>query len=276
MKVSLVISTYNRPDALRVCLDSALKQMRLPDEIVIGDDGSKQETIDLVKEFRAKSKVPIVHVWQEDKGFRLAMMRNKSIATATGDYIIEVDGDVFLHPLFVADHAKGARKGCYQKGGRTNLGKRLTEDICQSGKSRRIHFWTKGIESKPENSMHLSWVARLMAPRYKAHRNLALGCNMSFFKEDFLRVNGYDEFYEGWGGEDGDFGWRLNVLGLRKMSLKFAGILYHLWHEDKYMYNEDKNRAYCKECEQRGVAYCANGVDKYINNPEENPITILE
>ena len=87
---------------------------------------------------------------------------------------------------------------------------------------------------------------------------------MSFYKDDFIRVNGYDEYFEGWGAEDGDFGFRLNMLGLRKLSLKFAGIVYHLWHEDKYMYNKERNKQYGRECLQRGLAYCKNGVDKYL------------
>lgn len=264
LTVSLVISTYNRPDALKVCLDSVLKQEVMPDEVVIGDDGSGEGTKRVIDDFRRISPVPIVHVWHEDKGFRLAMMRNKSMARAIGQYIIELDGDVFLHPKFVSDHVKRAKRGYYLKGGRTNLGKTLTADVCKKGQSIRIFPWTWGIESKPENAMHLPVVSQIIAPYYRKHRSFALGCNMSFFKDDFIRVNGYDEYFEGWGAEDGDFGFRLNMLGLRKRSLKFAGIVYHLWHEDKYMYNKERNKQYGRECLQRGMAYCKNGVDKYL------------
>lgn len=265
LTVSLVISTYNRPDALRVCLDSVLKQRLMPDEIVIGDDGSREDTKHVIDEMRDKSPVPIIHVWHEDKGFRLAMMRNKSIAQASGQYIIELDGDVFLHPYFVKDHLQRARRGFYLKGGRTNLGRSLTQEICGRGAAETIHPWTQGIENKPENSMRLPWLSRLIAPYYRKNRSFALGCNMSFFRDDYIRVNGYDEYFEGWGAEDGDFGMRLNMLGLRKLSLKFTGIVYHLWHEDKYMYNKEQNKQYSRECQQRGLAYCVNGVDKYLS-----------
>ncbi len=269
LKVSLIISTYNRPDALRVCLDSVFKQCTLPHEIIIGDDGSGQETAKMIQEMQAISPIPIIHVWHEDKGFRLAMMRNKSVAKSKGNYIIEIDGDVFLHPYFISDHIREARQGCYLKGGRTNLGEKLTGDICKSGNARNIKWHTKGIEAKAENAIHFPWLSHLIAPHYRKHRSMALGCNMSFFKKDFIRVNGYDEYYEGWGGEDGDFGCRLNMAGLKKRYLKFSGIVYHLWHEDKFMYNKDKNIQYSLECQSRGEVYCKNGVDKYLHTPAD-------
>ena len=107
-RVSLIVSTYNRPDALRVCLDSVKHQTILPYEVIIGDDGSRSETADTIKEISRNFPVPIKHVWHEDNGFRLAMMRNKSVAASSGDYIIEVDGDVFLHPKFIEDHLREA------------------------------------------------------------------------------------------------------------------------------------------------------------------------
>ncbi|MDE6305135.1 MAG: glycosyltransferase, partial [Muribaculaceae bacterium] len=101
MKVSLIISTYNRPDALSVTLESVRNQSRLPDEVIIGDDGSGADTARVINRFKDGFPVPIIHVWQEDKGFRLAMIRNRSVAAASGDYIIQTDGDVLLHPHFI-------------------------------------------------------------------------------------------------------------------------------------------------------------------------------
>lgn len=135
MKTSLIISTYNRPDALRLCLLSVKNQTVMPDEVIIGDDGSRRETADLIKEFSRDFPVPLKHIWHEDKGFRLAMMRNKSVAATTGDYIIEIDGDLILHHKFVEDHIRFAQKGCYLKGGRTNLGRKLTEQALQRGQT---------------------------------------------------------------------------------------------------------------------------------------------
>ncbi len=263
-RISVIVSTYNRCDALQVCLTSLFKQTILPDEVIVGDDGSTEETALLITKLQKQAPFPIIHIWHEDKGFRLAMMRNKCVARSTGNYIIEIDGDVFLHPKFIADHIREAGHGIYVKGGRVNLGKELTEKICKAGSARPIHFWTKGIESKPENAIHCIWVARFLAPRYRKKRSSALGCNMSFFRDDFIKINGYDEFYEGWGGEDIDLGERLQNSGLSKRYLKFAGIVYHLWHEDKFMYNKDKNMQHMRMQSERKIVRCTDGVDKYL------------
>lgn len=263
MKVSLIISTYNRPDALRLCLLSVLAQKRLPDEIIVGDDGSGAPTRELIRSMQKLSPVPLIHVWHEDKGFRLAAMRNKSVARAKGDYIVEIDGDLILHPNFIKDHENFARQGCYLKGGRTNLGKELTERLCREGRLRHITPFTKGIESKPENALRFPLLGKFLAGRYRKKRGMFLGCNMSFFRDDFLAVNGYDEFFEGWGGEDGDFARRLRLHGLKKRHLKFVGLVSHLWHEDKYMYNKDRNYIYSMRAD--ASARCGDGIDKYLN-----------
>lgn len=262
MKISLIISTYNRPDALRLCLLSAINQKMPPHEIIIGDDGSGAETRAVVDSIREISPVPVVHVWHEDNGFRLAMMRNKCVAAASGDYIIEVDGDVIMHPLFVKDQCDFAQEGFYLKGGRANLGPGLTDRMCADGRLRRIRYWTRGIESKRENSIHSRLIAGFLAPRYRKKRGRSLGCNMSFFKKDFIAINGYDEFFEGWGGEDGDFARRLTLYGLNKRHLKFAGLVWHLWHEDKYMYNKDENIRY--SIRENCAVRCEKGVDQYL------------
>ncbi|MCS2888951.1 glycosyltransferase [Bacteroides fragilis] len=122
MKTTLIISTYNRPEALSVCLDSVRFQTVMPDEVIVGDDGSTSETKDLIESFKKDFPVPLIHLWQEDKGFRLAMMRNKSVAAATGDYIIEIDGDIFLHNKFVEDHKRLAKPGTLFEGNQSESG----------------------------------------------------------------------------------------------------------------------------------------------------------
>lgn len=262
MKNTLIISTYNRPDALLLCLKSVFRQSIVPDEIIIGDDGSDNRTAEVIRSLAEKSGMELKHIWHEDRGFRLAMMRNKCIAAATGDYIIEIDGDVILHRNFISDHLSFARKGFYVKGGRVNLGKRLTQRLCQQGEYRSLHALCPGIANKRENALHIPLFARYLAPRYRRNKESALGCNMSFFKEDLIAVNGYDEFFEGWGGEDGDLGRRLQTYGLKKRHLKFAGIVFHLWHLDKYMQNKEKNIAYSQR--PSVTVYCENGIDKYL------------
>lgn len=264
MKVSLIVSTYNRPNALRVCLDSIFQQTHKPDEIIIGDDGSKDDTRLMIGEMQKTSPVPLIHLWHEDQGFRLAKMRNKCIAKASSEYIIEIDGDIFLHPQFVEDHIRLARKGYFLKGGRVNLGLGLTEGICAKGVYRPINPWSYGIESKPENTIHSKWLSAYLASRYRKNKTTVLGCNISFFKEDILRINGYDENFEGWGCEDEDLANRLFQSGCKKRYLKFAGIVYHLWHEDKFMQNHQHNLAYMKKQLEKKIVACDRGINQYL------------
>lgn len=261
MTVTLIISTYNRVDALTLCLESVLRQTTLPNEIIIGDDGSKQETTDTIKHYQSISPIPIRHIWQEDKGFRLAMARNKCIAAAKGEYIIQIDGDLILHKRFVEDHLKFAEKGWYIKGGRVNINLKKTEKLCRELKPASLNFLSSGLLRRI-NSIHCIPIAKYLAPRRKTAPGL--GCNMGYFREDAVKINGYDEFYEGWGGEDYDFAVRLMKLGIRKKSLKFAGIVFHLWHNDLYMDNRDKNFNYLHEIEKLDTYKCKSGIDQYL------------
>ena len=118
MTVSLIISTYNWPRALYLCLDSVMQQTVMPTEILIADDGSGISTRDVVKHFENISPVPVHHIWHEDRGFRLAAIRNKAIAASSGEYVIQIDGDLILHRHFIQDHIIFARKGCFVTGSR--------------------------------------------------------------------------------------------------------------------------------------------------------------
>ena len=266
LRTTLIVSTYNWPEALALCLESVRRQRRLPDEVIVGDDGSGEETWRLIERLQRDFPVPLRHVWQEDKGFRLAMCRNKCIAAARGEYIIQVDGDIILHPAFVADHVAFARRGYYVKGGRVNITRRLKERLCAAGKYRGLGFFSPGL-TRRENAIHCLPLARYLAPRRKTQPGL--GCNMSFWREDLVAVNGYDEFYEGWGGEDYDLAVRLQHLGRQKLSLKFAAIGFHLWHEDKHMQNRKKNFDYYHEIAAGQVTRCKKGVDQYLEDRKE-------
>jgi glycosyltransferase involved in cell wall biosynthesis len=262
-KVSMIVSTYNRPGALNLCLKSIANQTVLPDEVIIGDDGSEAATKELIDMFKKNFPVPIIHVWQEDEGFRLAKCRNKAVAASHYEYIIEIDGDLILHPSFVSDHLRFCRKGYYLTGGRVRLSEELTNTCIRKGILLQIIFFTKGLHSLV-NSIHNIPLANYFATRYKKNRLIGLGCNMSFWKEDYIRINGYDEFFVGWGGEDNDFASRLVNSGVKPLSLRFSAIVYHLWHAGLYMENKEKNIQYIDEKRREKTIRCQNGFDKYI------------
>ena len=260
-RVSLIISTYNRPDALALCLESVKRQKRLPDEVIIGDDGSREDTKLMIESFQKDFPVPLLHIWQEDKGFRLAKCRNKCIAKSKYEYIIQIDGDMILHPYFVADHISCAREGFYIKGGRVNITRAKTEQLCINRTYDYLGFFSRGL-TRRENSIHCLILARYLAVRRKTRPGL--GCNMSFWKKDLIQVNGYDEYYVGWGGEDYDLSIRLLNIGCKKLAIKFAAIGFHLWHEDKYMENKEKNFNYYYEKIAEKAIWCESGIDQYL------------
>lgn len=264
MTVTLMISTYNRPDALRLCVMSALRQTRLPDQIVIGDDGSRPDTAEAVKELQAASPVPITYVWQPDEGFQLAKIRNRSVAAATGEYIIQVDGDIIMDRRFVADHVALARPGVMLRGRRVCLTDPRSRALCAQGRLPRLGLFSLGIEKRRLNALHLLPLAKWLSPRYRKHRAGIMGCNMSFWKKDFAAVNGYDENFVGWGCEDSDLATRMEMNGTGKMDLKFAAIAWHLHHGHPHMDNLDNNQARNRRERTAAEILSPKGLDQYL------------
>jgi len=142
MRTSLIITTYNRPDALNLVLQSVENQTIFPNEVIIADDGSANETSLLVEEYKTKSNLNIIHSWQEDKGFRLARSRNKAILLSKSDYIIQIDGDMVLHKDFVSDHIKNAIKGFFIQGSRVLLNETVTKKALKDMTKKFIFFQT--------------------------------------------------------------------------------------------------------------------------------------
>lgn len=263
MTVSLLISTYNRPDALRLCLLSALRQTRLPDEIIVGDDGSTPETREMVEDIAAAHpEVPILYEWQEDRGFRLAAIRNRSIACASGDYIIQIDGDMVLSRHFVADHVAMARPGHYVRGGRVRLTQEATEKLI--GRNRPIRFyspWYPEIHHDCLKAIRLPLIGRLISPRFKKD-STGLGANTAFWRSDLMEVNGYDENFEGWGGEDNDIERRLRAVGVRSFKLFRLGLAFHLWHGESPNPRHKEIQEYITTKLARKEYVAVNGIEK--------------
>ena len=254
ISTSLIISTYNRSDALELCVKSVLRQSLLPDEIIIADDGSKEDTRELIHQLAASSEVPIIHVWHEDLGFRLASIRNKAIAKASKEYIIQIDGDIVLHKDFVKDHARFAQKGSFVTGSRVLIREGLTKKMLAE-KNCIISIHDKGTKNTI-NGVHLPWLSPLLQHYRQWDISYSRGCNMAFWKEDLLKVNGYNEAITGWGSEDHELVCRLINNGVRKRTIKFAGIVFHLHHELHGTDNLNNNRSILNETKVRKLTWC--------------------
>jgi len=260
---SLIIATYNWPAALELSLLSVIKQAILPDEVVIADDGSKDETRQLIEYFKNKMPVPVKHIWQPDEGFRLGMIRNKAMAAASGDYLIQVDGDLVLHPLFIKDHRRAARPGHFIGGSRVLLSEALSGEVLQK-KQLRFRLFQKGFRNRA-NALHIPAIAR-MAEFFKKEKGLfnLRGCNMSFWKKDILAVNGYNEMISGWGREDTEIVIRLYNKGLKRVYFKLQGIEYHLYHKEFERNSLPQNDAVVQLAVEKKLSWCENGINRYL------------
>ncbi|MBK8444048.1 MAG: glycosyltransferase family 2 protein [Sphingobacteriales bacterium] len=229
MRLALIITTYNRPDALELVLLSVLRQGQLPDEILIADDGSTESTRRLIADFMPHFAIPLRHIWQPDEGFRLARSRNGAIAHTHSDYIVMIDGDMILHPHFVQAHRRRAQRGYWLQGSRVLLSEALTQKALQE-KRIDFSFWEKGITNR-FNMLDNSALS-YMASKEVAHHEKVRGCHWSFWRNDVERINGFNEDFVGWGREDSEFALRLLNSGVRRINLKFAAVAYHLYHPE--------------------------------------------
>lgn len=230
-KCSLIVATYNWPEALEKCLKSVFKQTHLPHEILVADDGSGSLTRDLLERLKEISPVPLRHIWHEDKGFRLSEIRNKAIYAAEYEYIIQIDGDILIDKHFIKDHLEMAEPNAFLCGSRVLLPQELSKKILY----KPGFTWSRlrlplGYVL---NSIRFPALGRYLSDRYKKGQLTVLrGCNMSFWKEDLLQINGYNNDITGWGSEDAELAIRLHNLGNKKRFLKFLGIAYHLYHPE--------------------------------------------
>lgn len=268
IKVSLLISTYNWPQALHLCLSSILKLVTKPFEIIIADDGSSSETSEVIHNFMAKSEIQIKHIWHEDNGFRLSHIRNKAIAQAEGNYIIQIDGDIIMHPYFVTDHVYLAKKNHFVTGSRAM--------ITELGSKKILSSWTlpsttelNNISTEILNKTRNHFLMRFLSNRYKVrgkYISYAKGCNMAFWKDDFFEVNGYNEKISGWGREDQELVFRFLKKGLKKQFIKFGGIAYHIWHPYASRDKLAENDIIMQATLSSNSFTCEIGVHQYLNS----------
>lgn len=260
---SLLISTYNWPEALGLCLQSILQQTVKPSEIIIGDDGSTQETASLINEFKKITTIPVKHIWQQDLGFRLATSRNKCFKEASEPYIIQIDGDLILNSRFIEDHINFRRHGFFVSGSRVLLSPQSTENLLLN---KSIDIKRYSINNKNFfNGLHSKLLQNILAVKYKnagRYKYYVKGCNMAFWKKDLEKVNGYNEDFTGWGREDSELAIRLINAGIGKRFLKFGGISYHLFHNEASREMEEKNIEMMRYAAAENITRIANGIQK--------------
>ncbi len=261
MKTTLIITTYNWKEALKAVLESVKRQTELPDEVIVADDGSRGDTKSMIDQLRTDFPVPLVHSWQEDDGFRAAMSRNRAIAQATGEYLIIIDGDMVLSTTFVESHKRVAQPGWFVQGGRALTDEACSKGIMESGSVPSV--FSKGIRNRKNciTSVLLSkWFSRK-----RNNANSTRSCNMAFWKEDALAVNGFNHDFVGWGREDSEFVHRLLNAGKSRLYLKFAGVAYHLYHAENSRETLPENDAILDNTIKNKLTFCQNGIAKFTS-----------
>lgn len=262
MTTTLLVTTYNWPKALNCTLESIANQSIMPDEIIIADDGSTQDTLDLIKLWQHKIKTPIIHSWQEDEGFRAAASRNKAIAKASGAYIIMIDGDLILHPNFVKDHIKHSKENQFTIGTRVLLNEQYSNELLENNQ-QTFQLKASQIISNSKNKINNSFLSTLISFRTKSYKQVR-SCNMACYKDDLLKVNGFNEDFIGWGREDTELVVRLLNAQIIRKNIKFNANVLHIYHKENSKKMLPTNDLILENVITQKLVRCTNGVDKYL------------
>lgn len=247
MKISFIVLTYNRADALLAVLRSLAQQCNEHHQVIIADDGSRRDQVQMLLDRCPDFECPVLHVWHPDTGFTIARARNLAASHATGEYLVFLDGDCIPNRTFVAQHERLAEVGHFVNGSRVLLSQRLTADVISKSLDLLIqpaHFWLRSRLRGDCNKLShlLRWPRRLFRVKKTFKWRGIRGCNLGVWRSDFLNVNGFDESFNGWGHEDADFVLRLSHLGIRRKNGFLATEVFHLWHHENKRDSESVNK----------------------------------
>jgi GT2 family glycosyltransferase len=269
---TLIISVYKDTEALSFILDSLEHQTILPDEIIVSEDGDSSEMHDFIA--TQKDHFPnLVHLTQVDDGWRKNIAMNNAIKVASNKYLIFIDGDCVPYSTFIQGHLENAQHKIVLCGKRFELGPKFTDKV------KNHELTIADIEKKflwylpamvadnarhPEDGLTFkshSFISRQIHKRYVRH---IIGCNWSCYKEDFLKINGFDETYclpaE---GEDVDPSWRFRGVGIELKSCRNNANILHLYHPKRFSAIEgDVNKAIMEKHRAENAFFCKNGIIK--------------
>jgi len=235
--ISVIVTTYNREDALDAVLQSLARQSDPDFEVIVADDGSGPATAKLIDTWRSKIGRRLEHVWHADHGFRAAEIRNRAILTARGTYCVFLDGDCIVPPDFVANHRQLAEPGWFVTGNRVLLSANLTKRVLEEKLTPQNWSFTRWVAERWHGGVNrLSALVHIpLGPLRRIRQRVwqgARSCNLAIWRSDLDRIDGFDADYQGWGKEDSDIIIRLLHAGVRRKDGVFATGVLHLWHAD--------------------------------------------
>jgi glycosyltransferase involved in cell wall biosynthesis len=235
--ISLIVTAYNRADALQAALSALARQTDGGFEVVVADDGSGPSIGALVGHWRSRLGVPLSHVWQVDRGFRAAEIRNRAILASQGEYCIFLDGDCIARPDFVAMHRQLAEPGWFVTGNRVLLSSAITDAVLRDHLAPETWTAAKWMRVRLRGDVNrlaavlklpLGPLRKLSARQWRGARS----CNLAVWRSDLDRVDGFDASFSGWGREDSDLLIRLLHSGVCRKDGRFATGVIHLWHPE--------------------------------------------
>ncbi|PTN03343.1 glycosyl transferase family 2 [Rhodovulum imhoffii] len=270
MYSELVISTYNNPRALDLCLESVAMQRTAPDGVCIADDGSGPETRAVAERFA--TRLPrLRHVWHEDRGFEKGEILNKAIASSQAEVLVFIDGDVMIHPDFITRHLNLARPGRFATGSLIRLDAAATASVTAAMVRSGQVFSRRWLRENRALGKLSTWLKTRPFPvpvmdvleRMSPVRRSLCGANASVCRSDLLKINGYDETLK-YGGQDKHLGVRLKNAGVRGRHLRYSAPLVHLDHPRGYADPERKKRhkALIRAARRSGESWTAHGIEK--------------
>jgi glycosyltransferase involved in cell wall biosynthesis len=266
--VGLVISTYEQPDYLGRVLQAVTGQTLRPAEVLLADDGSGDETRDTYAAWAAGRSYLCHHVRQDHQGFRKSRVLNQTIARASSDWLVFLDGDTVPHPRFLEDHRELARPGAFLQGHRALLGSRISKvfGTLSFARDRRAALLSRQLSGwKNAFRWPIAWCRR------RDDLRGIRGCNQAIRREDLIAVNGYNEAFEGWGREDSELAVRLMNLGRHRLDVRGRAICYHLWHAPVSRERLTSNDTLLEQAQSSGAHRCERGLDQYLSGEGETP-----
>ncbi len=283
MKISVIVPIYNRLEHLRALFLCLLKQKKQPDELIITDDGSSQKVLDFIGDLIPKAQFKVKHIYQEDKGFRKTRALNNGVRNSIGDLLIFCDQDLIFGEEYIETIAKNIKNDIFLMG--------RAHHITEAEKSiilsdiNKIATYNEIVQKIP--SKYIETIKKMLKEDRKrrllktfklAKRGIKLvGMSYALMKDSYIKVNGYDENYIGWGQEDDDFGNRLTVAGINGKELVTKNIQLHLWHySDPTKVHSSNEEYYYKRKEEifsKKDFYCKNG---YEDSKNRDDVTIKE
>lgn len=275
MRIAVILSTYNAPDRLVPTIIGYAGQRDADFELIIADDGSTGDTRSLIQNIAQDYNMTIRHVWQADQGFRKCRILNQAVLATDADYLIFSDGDCIPRADFVATHSASARRDRFLSGGYFKLtsetSRHITPDAILKGYATDpkwlLAHGTPRSAKLGKLRAH-GWHAKLMNA-ITPTRATWNGHNSSCWRDDLLRVNGYDERMAYW-AQDREFGERLVNAGVVGLQIRYSAICVHLHHERPYKteVSRERNREIRAETRARRATWTEHGIHKLQQRPQ--------